>query len=216
MSLRIYGNRQIKTLPGQATRPTPSRVREALFNIWQGDIEGCRWLDLCTGTGAMGAEALCRGSAFVVGIEQAGRACSIIQQNWQQVAQAGQTFRVIRGSVVARLPGLAGQQFDRIYFDPPYASDLYEPVLQLIAFHHLLASEGELATEHSPDRVMPEEIFAPREAGASNQVDQSGWNQAVLNGQLGLKICRQKIYGNTALTFYQIGSNAAVRAQHPD
>ncbi len=61
MSLRIYGNRQLKTLMGQATRPTPSLVREALFNIWQGTIVGCRWLDLCTGSGAMGAEALCRG-----------------------------------------------------------------------------------------------------------------------------------------------------------
>ncbi|HEY9736425.1 MAG TPA: RsmD family RNA methyltransferase, partial [Trichocoleus sp.] len=67
MSLRIYGNRTIKTLPGEATRPTASRVREALFNIWQGRVDGCRWLDVCAGSGAMGAEALCRGAAEVVG-----------------------------------------------------------------------------------------------------------------------------------------------------
>ena len=54
--MRIYGNRQLKTLPGQATRPTSARVREALFNIWQGEITGCCWLDLCAGNGSMGAE----------------------------------------------------------------------------------------------------------------------------------------------------------------
>ena len=61
MPLRIYGNRQLKTLPGQATRPTTGRVREALFNIWRGSIVGCDWLDLCAGNGVMGAEALCPG-----------------------------------------------------------------------------------------------------------------------------------------------------------
>ena len=81
MPLRIYGNRQLKTVPGQTTRPTTGRVREALFNIWQGSISGCHWLDICAGNGVMGAEALCRGAAAVVGIEQAGLACRTIQQN---------------------------------------------------------------------------------------------------------------------------------------
>ena len=55
--LRIYGNRPIKTLSGQATRPTPARVREAVFNIWQGSVQNCRWLDLCAGCGAMGGRS---------------------------------------------------------------------------------------------------------------------------------------------------------------
>ncbi|MCU0570454.1 MAG: 16S rRNA (guanine(966)-N(2))-methyltransferase RsmD [Oculatellaceae cyanobacterium Prado106] len=178
MSLRIYGNRQLKTLAGQATRPTPARVREALFNIWQSKLQGCRWLDLCTGSGAMGAEALCRGATQVIGIEQSSRALQIIQQNWQQVAHREQTFQVIRGDVVQRLPKLAGQQFDCIYFDPPYASDLYVPVLEAIAHHHLLAPDGELAAEHAPDRPLPQTLET-------------------------LTCFRQKIYGNTALSFYR-------------
>jgi 16S rRNA (guanine(966)-N(2))-methyltransferase RsmD len=177
MSLRIYGNRQLKTLPGQDTRPTPSLVREALFNIWQGTIAGCRWLDLCTGSGAMGAEALCRGAALAVGIEQSSRACAIIRENWQQVASPDQPFRVLRGDVRQRIKTLDGQQFDRIYFDPPYASNLYEPVIDAIAHYQLLAPEGELAVEHSCDR-------------------------SDLPISSSLEICRQKVYGNTALTFY--------------
>jgi 16S rRNA (guanine966-N2)-methyltransferase len=185
MALRIHGNRLLKTLPGAATRPTPGRVREALFNIWQGKIEGCRWLDLCTGSGSMGAEALCRGAALVVGIEQSSQACEIIQQNWQQVANH-QAFQVIRGDVVKRLAGLSEQApFDRIYFDPPYASDLYQPVLEAIAHHQLLAPQGELAVEHSPGKVLPKTI--PYE---------------YLEEINSLNISRQKIYGNTAITFY--------------
>lgn len=178
MSLRIYGNRLLKTLPGLETRPTPARVREAVFNIWQGTIAGSRWLDLCTGTGAMGAEALCRGAKTVVGIEQSGKACAVIQQNWQQVTSAEQTFQVIRGDILQRLPSLAGQQFDHIYFDPPYASELYQPVLEIIAQHWLLAADGELASEHSPDREMPKSVAS-------------------------LVLQRSKIYGNTALSFYR-------------
>lgn len=176
MSLRIYGNRPLKTLPGRDTRPTVARVREAVFNIWQGAIAGCHWLDVCAGTGSMGAEALCRGAVRVVGIEQSSRACGVIRQNWQQVAGDGQTFEVIRGDVVKKLPTLIGQTFDRIYFDPPYACDCYEPVLAAIAHYDLLAPGGELAVEHSPDR---ERFSVP----------------------LTLEICRQKVYGNTALTF---------------
>lgn len=184
MSLRIYGNRQLKTLSGQATRPTPGRVREALFNIWQGAIDGCRWLDLCTGSGAMGAEALCRGAAVAVGIELSNQACALIQQNWQQVAMPHQTFQVIRGDVLKKLPLLKGQQFDRIYFDPPYASGLYQPVLEAIAQHQLLATNGELAAEHSP-------VYF-------KETDMTNLTAAIPS----LQLCRYKTYGNTALAFY--------------
>ena len=178
MSLRIYGNRVLKTLPGKATRPTSARVREALFNIWQEKMVACRWLDLCAGTGAMGAEALCRGAASVVGIEQSGRACSLIEANWQQVATTEQRVRLLRGDVVRRLKQLQGEVFDRIYFDPPYASGLYAPVLTAIAHYHLLEPTGEMAVEHDPALSAP---IVP-----------------------GLAIYRQKVYGGTALTFYRV------------
>jgi len=178
MSLRIYGNRSLKTLPGRDTRPTPARVREALFNIWQGAIVGCRWLDLCAGSGAMGAEALCRGAKLVVGMEQSPRACAIVQQNWQMLAGADQTFQLIRGDVVRRIKTLSGQQFDRIYFDPPYDSGLYTPVMEAIVQLHLLAPDGELAVEHDPQR-------------------------SVLTGLPTLELSGQKVYGGSAIAFYR-------------
>lgn len=178
MNLRIYGNRSLKTLPGQSTRPTPSRVREALFNIWQGHIEGCRWLDLCAGSGAMGAEALCRGADAVTGIEQSSAACRVIDANWRMVAAPEQTFELLKGDVVKQITHMRSRSFDRIYFDPPYTAALYVPVLETIARLNLLDVDGEMAVEHNRDFWQAQPV-------------------------VGLIIVRQKHYGYTSLTFYQ-------------
>lgn len=181
MSVRIYGNREIKTLPGEATRPTASRVREALFNIWQGQVLGCRWLDLCAGSGAMGAEALCRGAAAVLGVEQSGAACRIVTENWQKVAKPEQPFEVIRGDVVRQVKTLkrqveAGtrQPFDCVYFDPPYAGSLYDAVLEQIS--GCLSQRAEVAVEYN----------------------EKLWKPGLLRD---LKIVQEKRYGSTQLLF---------------
>jgi 16S rRNA (guanine(966)-N(2))-methyltransferase RsmD len=120
----------------------------------------------------------------VVGIEQDSRACAVIRQNWQQIAQPNQQFRLVRGDVLQRLPELVSTSdclsFDCIYFDPPYASNLYEPVLAAIVHHQLLAAGGELAVEHATSREDTGAIAAP----------------------LGLVLCRQKHYGTTSLSFF--------------
>ena len=177
--MRIYGNRELKTLPGEFARPTTGKVRQALFNIWQGSIRDCRWLDLCAGNGSMGAEALCRGAKEVVGIEQLGEACEVIRENWQKVAQSGQTFEILRGDVLYHLSGLQDKGFDRIYFDPPYRGSLYVPVLSAIAKREILADSGEMAVEYNRKLWTPVEIS-------------------------GLTLCREKHYGHSSLAFYQV------------
>jgi 16S rRNA (guanine966-N2)-methyltransferase len=187
MSIRIYGNRELKTLPGLETRPTLAKVREALFNVWQGSIVDCRWLDLCSGSGGMGAEALCRGAKLVVGIENSIPACDLIEQNWGKVASTAQTYRLLRGDVVKKIALLAGQKFDLIYLDPPYAGNLYAPVLNAIEQFELLTLSGEIAVEHSPySRIstLPDSLTT-------------------------LELCRQKTYGKTALSFYQLKGTVA-------
>ncbi len=176
--MRIYGNRRIVTIPGDQVRPTPARVREAIFNIWGDRLLDAHWLDLCSGNGTMGAEALCRGVARVVGVEKWGRACGVIRQNWQGLAQVEQCFEILRGDVVQVLPKLAGQGFDLIYFDPPYGAGLYNPVLAALMSHGLLRVGGALAVEHDPKQWRPEQFQA--------------WG------------CdRTKVYGNTAIAFYR-------------
>ncbi len=194
MALRIYGNRPLKTLPGQKTRPTSARVREAVFNILQGDVSGCRWLDLCAGSGAMGAEALCRGACYALGIERSGPACAVVSHNWRQVAGPGQTFDVVRGDLVKQLPRLKRPPFDYIYFDPPYASDLYEPALQAIATYALLQQGGALIVEHADDKMLPPEVLSQDNSKDSPQ----------------LRRYRQKTYGHTQLSFYAVDCAAAL------
>ncbi len=179
MAVRIYGNREIKTLPGEMTRPTSARVREALFNIWQGRISGCHWLDLCAGSGSMGAEALCRGASEVIGIEKSNAACRIVTHNWQKVAKPNQCFQIIEGDVVQQIQRLVSDEqshlFDCIYFDPPYASGLYKPTLNLLAL--LLSPQGEAAVEYSSTHWQ------------ANQLPTT------------LKIVKEKRYGSTHLIF---------------
>ena len=84
--------------------------------------------------------------------------------------------------MVTRLADLDGQKFDRIYFDPPYAGGLYQPVLAAIDRSELLATRGELAVEHSRDPTI-----------------------CSLPAQLSkLELCRSKNYGNTTISFYQL------------
>lgn len=177
MSIRIYGNRELKTLPGQQTRPTSARVREALFNIWRPYLAGSHWLDLCAGSGAMGAEALCRGAQQATAIEQSGAACRVIQQNWQKVAQPDQTFQILKGDVRQQLRRLS-EPVDLVYFDPPYASGLYDPVLKALAQHPMVQT-AEIAVEHSPEH----------------------WTG---DPPLGLTLIRQKRYGSTQLSFFRV------------
>jgi 16S rRNA (guanine(966)-N(2))-methyltransferase RsmD len=176
MSIRIRGKRTLKTLPGQVTRPTTAKVRAAVFNIWQFEIPGCRWLDLCAGSGSMGAEALTRGATTVVGIEQLRRACQLIQANWEQIHTPDQRIQVITAEVVTALRSLP-PAYDRIYLDPPYASDVYIPCLELISQRQLLATGGAIAAEHAAVAPLPLSI-----------------------GDLVQTQCRS--YGKTSLSFY--------------
>ena len=176
--MRIYGNREIKTLPGRDTRPTTAKVREALFNIWRDKIESASWLDLCAGNGTMGAEALCRGAKEAIAIEKSSFACKIIRENWQKVVQPKQQFKILKGDVLLRLKSLMGRQFDLIYFDPPYQENIYNSVLNAIAkYQLLLPNRGEIAVEYDPGKSQLEE-----------------WD--------GLELIQIKRYGNIALNFY--------------
>ena len=150
-----------------------------MFNIWRDRVRDCRWLDLCAGVGAMGAEALGRGATTVVGVEQSKQACQVIRHNWGRIASDRQTFRVIRGDVRRALGGVSREApFDCIYFDPPYAGGLYLSVLEQVDRLELLAEDGELVAEHGRES---EDL--PEVVGRLRRRD-------------------RRSYGNTTLSFY--------------
>lgn len=100
-------------------RPTPSRVRETLFNWLGQDLRGLRCLDAFAGTGALGFEAASRGAAEVVLVEQDGALVSALGQ--VRTRLKADTLRVERGDGVAALRQRAGQGWDVVFLDPPFA-----------------------------------------------------------------------------------------------
>ncbi|SFM72206.1 16S rRNA (guanine966-N2)-methyltransferase [Pseudonocardia ammonioxydans] len=107
-------------VPPSGTRPTPDRVREALFSALDHDpgLAGAAVLDLCAGSGALGLEALSRGAADAVFVEADRRAAGVLRRNVGTVGLGG---RVVAGKAGTVLAGPAPRAFDVVLVDPPYA-----------------------------------------------------------------------------------------------
>lgn len=141
--------RRLRTLDGFKVRPTSDRLRETLFNVLAPRIEDARFLDLCAGSGAVGIEAVSRGAREVVLVESSRRAARLIEENLEHCDITGGVCLVHR-DVLAGLRFLASREmrFDVIYFDPPYESRLYSPVLSLISKSRIVAEDGVVVAEH--------------------------------------------------------------------
>lgn len=154
----IHRSKILATPKGKQTRPTSGQLRESLFNICQGSIEGARFLDLFAGSGAMGIEALSRGARFATFIEKDKEALDCIRKNLK--AMNLEDCAIVLGiDIFQGMKYLARhqQQFDIIYSDPPYLDkdgliyDYNREILQFIDANGLLASNGILFLENSVD-----------------------------------------------------------------
>lgn len=115
------GGRQLRAVPGSATRPTSDRVREALFAILGDRVDGARVLDLFAGTGALAIEALSRGAARAVLVEQAAPAVAVIRANLEALGLTGSAL-VRRTRAETYLRTRRDGPFDLVFLDPPYAA----------------------------------------------------------------------------------------------
>jgi 16S rRNA (guanine966-N2)-methyltransferase len=151
--------RRLKTPAGDKTRPTGARVRQTLFDILAPEIGGARFLDLCAGGGGVGLEALSRGARRVVLVDRSGPAVEAIRANAAAMSALGGEVEVFRQEATTAVAGLAaaGHRFDVIFLDPPYESDLYEPLLEA-AGEGLLDEGGVLVAEHFHKRELPATI----------------------------------------------------------
>ncbi len=120
----------LRTLDGVETRPTTDRIKETLFNIIQGGIPGCRFLDLFAGSGGIGIEALSRGADRAVFVEQSRAACDCIRRNLAFTRLASKAS-VVEADVFRAIGRLEGEEaFDYIFLDPPYNQGLERRVLE--------------------------------------------------------------------------------------
>lgn len=122
----------LKSPPGFDTRPTLDKIKETLFNILQPDIPGSSFLDLFSGSGSIGIEALSRGSRFCVFVENNQKAVQCIRENLAHTRfDSPDRSLVIARNAVSAVHELAIKKitFDIVYIDPPYQSGLEPEVL---------------------------------------------------------------------------------------
>jgi len=178
--------RRLRAPRGRDTRPTPDRVREALFAALE-PLEGLRVLDLYAGSGALGIEALSRGAAHLVLVERSHAALSAVRDNLAELGIGAQA--IVLGTALERSLAAISElgPYDLVLADPPYAdvaSERVTPLLdRLLADRAVLRPSGLVVIEHAA-RDRPPELRAVR-------------------------LVRTRTYGDTALSWYAPGAEEA-------
>jgi len=162
--LRITGGdfrgRLIRSPSSLRVRPTGSRAREAIFNVLGSPLDKARTLDLFSGSGLLGFEALSRGAASVTFVDSWPGAVSIIAANAGDLGVKDRT-RVIKSTWETALRRLQdeGKTFDLVFADPPYAFFLPggqgEKLLATLGACAIVTARGILVLEHSVEAVLP-------------------------------------------------------------
>lgn len=146
--------RRLEAPKGAATRPTPDRVREALFSILYGRIENARVLDLFAGTGALGIEALSRGAAHATFVEHDRATAELVRKNVEALGFRARA-RIMGTTATAAIADLAKESFDLLFLDPPYDAGVLGATLELLAKKGLVADEGLVVCEHRSSDAPP-------------------------------------------------------------
>ena len=190
--LKLISGKRIESPLSQKTRPTSSKVREALINILGNELKGASWLDLCSGSGAMACETLQKGVKRVLAIERQRETARTCKKNLIDVSNTIKDsidIEVICNELISFLKkGPKNkkiqfvkdgqdpeQKFDFVFLDPPYESELYEPSQELLLTKQWIKESSTLICECS-SKSMPR--------------IHNGW-----------KLNKKKFYGNTSLLF---------------
>jgi 16S rRNA (guanine966-N2)-methyltransferase len=154
-----YKQRLIKAPKGNGTRPTSSKVREAIFSILLSKIPDANVLDLFAGSGALSFEAISRGAQKAVLCDNSRSAVAVIKENIAYL-DAGKQAQVLAMPWQKALLQLSkeNQKFDLVFLDPPYAFDL-TPVLKNILDNSVLEKNAIICAEHTKPLILPSGLY---------------------------------------------------------
>jgi 16S rRNA (guanine(966)-N(2))-methyltransferase RsmD len=154
------GGRRLAPVKGRM-RPTADKVRQAMFNILGDAVSQAQVLDLFAGTGALGIEALSRGAAQAVFVEENPESLKVLRRNLESLGLM-ERAQVLPWPALAALKKLAAQagRFEVAFLDPPYGLGLAEKTLAALAEAGLMAPEAVIVVEHSRREQLPEAVGA--------------------------------------------------------
>ena len=167
---------RLKTLEGNATRPTAERVKEAVFSMIQGDIEGREVLDLFAGSGQMSLEALSRGAKLAVMLDSSPQAIKIITENAEKTRLASSAI-IKREDYLSYINKSFGKQFDIIFLDPPYNSGFYSIALKNLYKQKMLKQTSLIICESGTDTLFQND---PELADLFNVIKQSRYSNTYI------------------------------------
>ena len=158
--VRIIGGqfkrRSVSFIDAEGLRPTPDRLRETLFNWLIADIHDAQVLDSCAGSGVLGFEALSRGAAHTTFIEINPAQSNMLRQSAEQLRLAANTYQIIQGTAeqVLTQNQTLPHHFDIVFIDPPYAQDLWQPILTALIKQSLITTETLIYLEADKDLTL--------------------------------------------------------------
>ena len=126
--------RRLRLVPGESTRPINDRVKESLFNIVGADVQDAWLLDLFSGTGSVGIEALSRGAAGVLLVDNDQRAISTVRANLEATGLAAKA-EVLRADAFSLLDQMPSRKFDYVYVAPPQYHELWSRAVMMLDAH---------------------------------------------------------------------------------
>jgi len=154
-----YKGHHLVSFQASHIRPTTDRVKESLFNIWQNDIEGARVLDLFSGTGNLGLEALSRGARQVVFVDKNLKSIEILKKNITKLKMTD-SHQVIMKDVLTFLRQSTLEPFDLIFIDPPFTEAMAHDVMGGLSRSKIF-HENSLFSIESGRREKIEDDYSP-------------------------------------------------------
>ena len=147
------------SLKGEDVRPTLERVKEGLFSAVQFEINGGRVLDLFAGTGQLGLEALSRGAAYAVFVDEASDAIEVIRKNAEKTGLL-ERCKILRRDYSEYLKSVSGKErFDFVLLDPPYSRNMQGEILKKVARADILAHGAWIVCETDGDTVGAQPLY---------------------------------------------------------
>ncbi|MGM0339287.1 RsmD family RNA methyltransferase [Enterococcus sp. AZ007] len=154
-----FGGRRLKTLTGNNTRPTTDKVKGAIFNMIGPYFDGGAVLDLFSGSGSLGIEAVSRGMDQAILVEKNFRAMEVIRDN-VAVTKNEEAFQLMKMPANQAIQQLASskRQFDLVLLDPPYAKQEIVKQIEMLLQNNLLTNTAIVVCETVKEVVLPESI----------------------------------------------------------